>query len=298
MALAPRVVVVHRRTELDDLLDQHGTRGQAEFFLRTRGRTLDEVQLRHDLQADALTAVSASIPVDWRRGGVEREDLPRFVFEPGDVLVVVGQDGLVANAARYLDGQPVIGVDPEPGRNPAVLVRHTADAVARVLRAAATGAAPAERRTMAHAELDDGQALDTLNEVYVGHPTHQSARYRLTVDGLGEWERQSSSGLIASTGTGATGWAASISHDRGRPVDVPGPADPALAWFVREAWPSPATGTSLTAGVIADDGHLQVVVESNELVVFGDGQEADRLTATWGQCVTIGASQRALTLVV
>jgi NAD kinase len=298
MALAPRAVVVQRRTELDDLLDQHGTRGQAEFFLRSRGRSLDEVQERHDLQSAAVAAVSQAIPVDWRRGGVEREDIPRFVFEPGDVLLVVGQDGLVANAARYLDGQPVIGVDPEPGRNPAVLVRHDAGSVARILTATVGGTAVTERRTMAHARLDDGQSLDTLNEVYVGHPTHQSARYRLTVEGMGDWERQSSSGLIASTGTGATGWAASISHDRGRPLDLPAPGDPMLAWFVREAWPSPSTGTSLTAGLVVGEARLQLVVESNELVVFGDGQESDRLTATWGQCVTLGVSQRALTLVV
>jgi hypothetical protein len=298
MALAPRAIVVHRRTELDDLLDQHGTRGQAEFFLRTRGRTLDEVQLRHDLQSEALATVSAAIPVDWRRGGVEREDLPRFVFEPGDVLLVVGQDGLVANAARYLDGQPVIGVDPEPGRNPAVLVRHDARSVARILTATVAGTSSTERRTMAHAELDDGQTLDTLNEVYVGHPTHQSARYRIAVEGMGAWERQSSSGLIASSGTGATGWAASISHDRGRPIELPRPVDRALAWFVREAWPSPSTGTSLTAGLIAAGSRLQLVVESNELVVFGDGQESDRLVATWGQGVTLGVSARALELVV
>lgn len=28
---------------------------------------------------------------------------------PDDRIVVVGQDGLVANVANYLDGQPVIG---------------------------------------------------------------------------------------------------------------------------------------------------------------------------------------------
>jgi NAD kinase len=297
MALAPRAVVVHRRTELDDLLDQHGTRGQAEFFLRTRGRTLDEVQQHHDLQSDALRAVSAAIPVDWRRGGVEREDLPRFVFEPGDVLLVVGQDGLVANSARYLSGQPVIGVDPEPGRNPGVLVHHTAAEVARLLPDVIAGSVEIERRTMARAELDDGQALDTLNEVYVGHPTHQSARYRIAVEGRGGWERQSSSGLIASTGSGATGWAASISHDRGGPVRLPKPGEPSLAWFVREAWPSPSTGTTLTAGVLAAGNVVELIVESNELVVFGDGQESDRLTATWGQGVVLRVSNRTLSLV-
>ena len=39
-ALAPagrrRAVVVTRRTELEELLERHATRGQAEFFLRTR----------------------------------------------------------------------------------------------------------------------------------------------------------------------------------------------------------------------------------------------------------------------
>ena len=36
----PRLVIVHRRTELAQLLDRHATLGQAEFFLRSRGRTI------------------------------------------------------------------------------------------------------------------------------------------------------------------------------------------------------------------------------------------------------------------
>jgi hypothetical protein len=32
---------------------------------------------------------------------------------------------------------------------------------------------------MVQAELDDGQRLLALNEIFVGHRTHQSARYRL-----------------------------------------------------------------------------------------------------------------------
>lgn len=300
MTLVPRVVVVHRRTELDGLLDQHGTRGQAEFFLRTRGRTLAEVQGRHDAQAAALAAVRAAVPVDWRRGDVEREDLHRFAFEPGDVCVAVGQDGLVANLAKYLAGQVVVGVDPEPGRNAGVLVRHRAAEAARLLADAAAGRAAVEHRAMVRAELDDGQALEALNEVFVGHVSHQSARYRLTApgpDGGRAAERQSSSGLIAATGTGATGWAASVHRERGRGVPpLPGPADRRLAWFVREAWPSPATGADLTAGALAGDERLEVTVESDALVVFGDGLEADRLTATWGQTVAVTLAARTLSL--
>jgi len=301
MTLAPRVVVVHRRTELDGLLDQHGTRGQAEFFLRSRGRDLAAAQTRHDAQDEALREVRAAVPAAWRHGDVEREDLPRFGFEPLDVVVVVGQDGLVANVAKYVDGQTVLGVDPEPGRNPGVLVRHPARAVAGLLVAVVQGAAPVSRRAMARADLDDGQWLDALNEIFVGHASHQSARYRLRTGGAAggrdRGERQSSSGLIVATGTGATGWAASIRRERAVGPALPGPDDPALAWFVREAWPSPTTGTDLTAGTLARDDRLHLVVESDALVVFGDGLEADRLTATWGQTVTLGRSPRVLGLV-
>lgn len=118
MSLTPRVVVVHRRTEYDELVAAHGTRGQAAFFLSTRGRDIAELEERHRQAQLALETVAAQIPVDWRRGSVERADVSRFLFSPDDVVVVVGQDGLVANVAKYLDGQPVIGIDPEPGGTP------------------------------------------------------------------------------------------------------------------------------------------------------------------------------------
>ena len=124
--LAPRVVVVHRRTELDELLLPHGTRGQAAFFLQTRGRDLAELDALDQAQRSAVATVGAAVPLDWRRGTVERADLDRFLFEPDDLVVVVGQDGLVANVAKYLDGQVVVGIDPDPGRNAGVLVRDPA----------------------------------------------------------------------------------------------------------------------------------------------------------------------------
>ncbi|GMA24086.1 hypothetical protein GCM10025864_18450 [Luteimicrobium album] len=295
MSLRRRAVVVHRRTELDELLDRHGTRGQAEFFLRTRGRTLDDVQRRHDAVVAARASVAAAVPGDWAFAEVERADLGRFLWAPEDVVVVVGQDGLVANVAKYLDGQLVIGVDPEPGANPGVLVRHDARAAGRLL--AAPGRAQVAPLTTVRAVLDDGQELTALNEVFVGHPSHQSARYRIELGGSGggRVERQSSSGLIVSTGTGATGWCASIAHDRGGRA-LPGPTDDRLAWFVREAWPSPTTGVELTEGVLGPDGELVVVVASDELVVFGDGMESDRLIASWGQEIRVGLGPRRLHL--
>jgi hypothetical protein len=290
----PRIVVVHRRTEYDDLLARHGTRGQAEFFLATRGQRLDAVDQRHAHTQAALSTVSAAIPPEWSRAVVEREDLSRFVFRPEDIVVVVGQDGLVANLAKYLQGQPVIGIDPLPGANAGILVPHPPEAITRLLGEVASGAAQVLHRTMVRADTDDGQSLTALNEIYVGQPTHQSARYTLDVDGA--VERQSSSGLIVGTGTGSTGWCLSLQQLQARDLALPQPADRFLAWFVREPWPSPSTGATLTSGILRGTT-LAVHVESDSLVVFGDGIEDDRLTLTWGQDLRIGVADRQLATV-
>ncbi|HMT31894.1 MAG TPA: hypothetical protein PKA99_04620 [Dermatophilaceae bacterium] len=288
----PRAVVVTRATEYAELLARHGTRGQAAFFLQTRGRALDEVAARHTATEAACREVERAIPADWRRAQVEREELARFVFGPDDVVVVLGQDGLVANVAKYLDGQPVIGLDPTPGANAGVLVPHPAAAAGDLLRAVVGGRGRLVERTMVAATADDGQTLVALNEVFVGQPGPQSARYRLAVGGVAE--RQSSSGLIVGTGTGATGWCASLARVQAPGMRLPSPADPGLAWFVREPWPSPTTGADLVAGLLSGEERLDVRVESDSLVVFGDGIEADRLTLTWGQELSVCRAPRVL----
>jgi hypothetical protein len=297
MSLAPRVVLVHRATELEELLARHGTRGQAEFFLTTRGRAIAPVDERHALQHDALSAVTRAIPLDWRRGSVERADLARFSFAPGDVVVVVGQDGLVANVAKYLHDQPVIGINPDVERNPGVLVPDAPGSAAELLAVAAAGEpSRIHQRTMVEIRSDDGQSLRALNEIFVGPATHQTARYALHQPGGGD-EHQASSGLIVSTGTGATGWCRSIWLEHHSRLELPAPGDPRLAWFVREAWPSPATGTTLTEGILGDRESLVLDVECDTTVAFGDGIESDFLTLTWGQRVTVGVAAQSLHLV-
>ena len=294
MTLAPRVVLVHRRTELTELLERHGTRGQAAFYLRTRGRRIEDLEDRHAAVTSALTAVAAAIPPDWRRGLVERVDLPRFLFAPDDLIVVVGQDGLVANVAKYLADQVVIGIDPEPGRNPGVLVPHQPKATAGLLSPPLSGRPRGiEALSMVTAVTDDGQELTALNEIYLGQPTHQTARYTLRVPG-GQAEAQASSGLIVATGTGGTGWCRSAWLERHSSLALPALTEARLAWFVREAWPSPATGTAFTEGSLAGSEVLEVTAESDQLVLFGDGVESDTVPLTWGQTARLRISSRSL----
>ena len=295
--MLPRVVVVHRSTAYEDLLATHGTAGQAAFFLRGRGQELAPVEAEHQTQVRALETVLRAIPPRWRRVQLHRAELDRFLFEPEDVVVAVGQDGLVANVARFLDGQAVVGVNPDPRAYDGVLVRHPPPAAERLLRAAVEQRARVQPRTMVEARLGDGQRLRALNEIYIGHQSHQSARYQLRWGGQGE--RHSSSGLIVATGTGATGWARSITRERAAVLPLPAPEDRALVFLAREAFPSVATGTALTQGAVTVEAPLQVQSEMNTGgTVFGDGMEQDHLRLPWGETVVVQPAEAVLRLVV
>ena len=295
-SIPPRSVVVTRPTELELLLRRHATLGQARFFLERHGLDIREVERRHSLFESALSRVLAAIPREWRRSRVDRDDLDRFGFAPGDLVVVLGQDGLVANVAKYLEGQLLIGLNPDPERYDGVLVPHSPARIEKLLLAAAAGRVEVEERTLVEALLDDGQRLLALNEIFVGHRSHQSARYRIA------WrersERHSSSGLIVTTGTGATGWARSICRERGCPPELPAPSEPALAFLVREAFPSVATGTALTQGVLSGEDQLEIVSEMGEGgVLFGDGIEKDAIELPYGSHLELRIAEQCLNLV-
>ena len=292
----PRVVVVTRRSEYEELLRRHGTRGQAKFFRETRELAIEPLEARHRKLEEAKGEVAAAIPRGWRRARVERDDLSRFVFEPSDVLVAVGQDGLVANVAKYLDGQSVIGINPDPEAFDGILVPHPPERAAPLLAACGTGRQEVERRTMVEALLDDGQRLLAVNEIFVGSRSHQSARYRI------HWgeseERHSSSGVIITTGTGATGWARSIERQRQIGFELPRPEDPRLAFFVREPFPSVTTGCQLEHGLLGEGETLALYSEMGQGgVIFGDGIEDDRLDFRWGLRSQIRRARQTLDLV-
>ena len=293
-APTPRAVFVIRDTDYELLLARHATRGQVRFFLESRGQAITEVEARHARFQAVLAEARAAVPLDWRQALVRRPDLDRFLFAPDDVVVALGQDGLVANVAKYLDGQPVIGVNPAPDLYDGVLATARVEALRALLPASGAGAVPLQRRTMVQAVLDGGERLLALNEIFVGHRSHQSARYR--IEDRGRAEEQSSSGLIVASGTGLTGWARSISDATHLTLAV-GIEEAAVGYWVREPFPSIATGTALRAGKFAG-APLTVTSRMNEGgVIFADGIEQDFLAFDWGRRVDLAPAPRILNLV-
>ncbi len=267
----PRIVLVTRKTPLELLLERHGTLGQVRFYLESRGQEAAGYQEAHESFHAGLGAVQRAIPPDQRRVRVDRQGLDRFLFASDDIVVIVGQDGLVPNAAKYLTGQLAIGINPDPARYDGVLCQHPPGAMESLLdwvtERRGNPGFRIEHRVMALAGREDGQRLLALNEIFIGHQTHQSARYRIQV-GQTE-ERHSSSGVICSTGTGSTGWARSISEQVGMAGRLPRPEEPRLAWFVREPFPSVFTQTEPPLRRHGHRGELDAA--------FGDGRGRRRL---------------------
>lgn len=294
-SLVPRVVLVTRETEFERLLAAHATRGQAEFFLTSRGQSLELLEMHHEQQLTAIDGAKRSVPADWSIVHAARNDLDRFLFSPDDIIVAIGQDGLVANLAKYLSGQPVVGVSPDPSRTEGILTPLTVESLSTLLPSVAAQDVALQRRSMVEARLPDGQILAALNELFIGHRSHQSARYKIHV-GQTE-ESHSSSGVIVSTGTGLTGWARSILTATNQQASF-GPEDRRAVYFAREPWPSRTTGCELSFGEFEDDEEISLVSRMNDGgVIFADGIEQDFLRFNWGVEAKVALSRQTLNLV-
>jgi NAD kinase len=295
LSAAPRAVLVTRETDFARLIAAHATRGQAEFFLRRRGQDIQTVERARDKIMDAVNQVRRSLPEDWPFAHVARHELDRFIFAEGDYVFAIGQDGLVANLAKYLSGQPVFGVNPDPDVYEGALAQLDAGSLKRRVSDVIKGSAKIERRTMLKAQLDDGPQLFGLNEIFIGHRTHQSARYEIT---LGESsESQSSSGVIVATGTGATGWARSIMTATHNPLAI-GPEEETAMFFAREPWPSKSTGCAMAYGIVSRGQDVTLLSHMNDGgVVFADGMEEDRLEFSWGKTLRVSIAGKTLNLV-
>lgn len=304
-----KIVLVVRKTRLEDLVAKYHTLAQAKFYLEHLGADFTDYQREHDVY---LTQKRRTIEVleQWGRYQVlDRSFLPNFIFGPADIVVALGQDGLVANTMKYLDGHPLIGVNPDAGRYDGVLLPFAPADLGTLLGEVAGDKRPYKAITMAKATLTDGQVLHAVNDLFIGVLSHTSALYEIELGT--QKERQSSSGLIVSTGLGSTAWFKSIvtgslaiahafENPVAPPIYAPQPWDSsALQFAVREPFPSKSSQAGLVIGKVGKDDLLRLrSLMPEKGVIFSDGIEADRLDFNAGTEARIAVAERQGRLVV
>jgi NAD kinase len=303
-----KLVVVTRKTRLAELIERFNTREQARFYIEHAGGDFGEYLREDDTYRRSLEHLRRQLDgLKLKLQLVDRSLVPTFLFAESDLVVTVGQDGLVANTARYVGAQPIVAINPDPERFDGVLLPFRVEqALPAVERTLASKAAVREV-TLAEAKLEDGQKLVAFNDLFLGARTHVSARYRLQV--AEKKEEQSSSGLLVSTGAGSTGWMSSVFNmafgvsaafggRRGRPTQLTW-EDQRLIYVVREPFVSRHSAATLISGLLAAGNEL--VIESRMPsggVIFGDGVEADFLEFNSGAMAHIHAAPQRARLVV
>ena len=311
MSLAPKLVVVTRKSALEELVIRFGTRDRARFYIERSSGDYAEYEAAHTTYQSARTTLKSAIPQGVRTQWIDRLFLPTFVFGPQDLVLTLGQDGLVVNVAKYLDHQPVIAINPDPHRIDGVLLPFTLSQAGQALVRVLSGSPVCESVTMAQVELNDGQRLLAVNDLFLGPRSHGSARYRISHGGTSEI--QCSSGVIVSTGAGSTGWFRSILAGAAGVVEgfeqterhrilresFRFPWDSRrLAFSVREPFTSRTSAATLVFGWI--ESQTEFILESlmpNHGVIFSDGFEDDALQFNSGSVARIHIADRVLRLV-
>jgi NAD kinase len=332
--LFEKIVVVTQKTALEELVERYNTRDQARFYLEHMGVSFAEYQAAHDRYHASLGLLKTYLPPKMRTQLIERSFLPNFFFDPRDLVVTLGRDGLVVNTAKYLDNQPLVAFNPDPQRIDGVLIPFPVDRASEVLHQVLDYAHRVRRVTLAKATLNDGQKLYAVNDLYIGQRTQVSAYYRIR---LGErQEDQCSCGIIVSTGAGSTGWlravlagaagvvahllpalstsTASAAHaSRQAQVVEPVPTSlvdqirnsyafdataERLCFNVREPFVSRVSSAEITFGEIGPGQTLEVISHMPQNgVIFSDGVESDFLHFDSGAIASIAIAEKKVSLV-
>jgi NAD kinase len=309
MGTERKVVMVTRRTRLEELVARYHTVAQARFYIEHLGADFQDYLQENQAYARSLQAAQEALQAWGRHQVIDRGYLPNFVFGADDIVVALGQDGLVANTMKYLRGQPLVGLNPEPTRWDGVLLPFEPPDLHRLLPEVSRERRATRAVTMAEARLSDGQVLLAVNDLFVGPRTHTSALYDIE---LGERrESQSSSGIIVSTGLGSTAWLKSVVtgslgivqalHGGSEAVPYRASAWDAdgLTFAVREPFPSRSSRTELVYGRVTPQQPLKLRSRMPDHgVIFSDGMEADYLRFTAGMEAVIGVAGHRGQLVI
>src|ERR1044071_1085411 len=170
-----KIVIVTRPSPLAALQKKFATRTQAKFQIvsakqRELARAMPaaapaQIQLLASAEFDDVDTASQTydssvqqlkqdleftdfdLPVQT----IDRDFLPNFVFGPNDIVVTVGQDGLVANTAKYASNLPIVAVNPDPARFDGILMPFNASQARSAVIRALEGKAKFKLVTLAEA---------------------------------------------------------------------------------------------------------------------------------------------------
>jgi NAD kinase len=304
-----KIILIRRKTRLDELISRFNTIGQARFYIEHLGADFADYQQEHDAYNQAVRAALEILDRFGRVQILDRSFLPNFIFGRDDLIVAIGQDGLVANTLKYLDRQLLIGVNPDPKRWDGILLPFRVADLRAIVPETFKGHRQIKEVTMAKTKLKDGQTLYAVNDFFIGQKTHVSARYLIYHGSRSE--AQSSSGIIISTGLGSTGWLRSVLTGAAALVNGNGKRAPkfnqrSLEWdaeqlyfSVREPFPSKTSQVELVFGTVTKTKPLKILSQMTENgVIFSDGIESDFLSFNSGVAATVTLAEKKGKLVV
>jgi NAD kinase len=325
-----RITVVTRPTRLEGLLQRWATRGQAKFLFRANkaARAVQQgkiglaeavqksedadfalLEVEDDTYHQSLKTLLRDVDLGYPVQTIDRNLMPTYDFSFSTAVVVLGQDGLVANTAKYVGNVPVIGVNPDPERFDGVLLPFQVKEARSALQKVLAGKSRIRQVTLAEVQLQDQQRMLAFNDFFVGVRSHVSARYRLRLGDKAEL--QSSSGVLISTGAGSTGWMSSVFNMAAGVAGLTGPKsssiprpkinweDRRLLWAVREPFISRTSQAGLVCGTLEAGQQMEIESMTPENgVIFSDGIEADNLEFNAGTLATIRIAEQKAHLVV
>ena len=299
-------IIVKNKTRLENLIERFNTKAQAQFYIERQGGSFDDYVIEHDTFHHSLNQIQTKLSVILKNKVVERSFLPNYLFSEKNVIIVVGQDGLVANTAKYSKGIPIIAVNPDKQRYDGVLLPFDTDTFISAVDNVITEKYQFQSMSFAEAKLNDGQRLLAFNDLFIGVDSHVSARYNISYNH--KTEEQSSSGLLVSTKAGSTGWLSSVFNmaygitgmfEKNIQLKRPKLNENDLLFAVREPFQSIRTQTGITAGLLKKQQTLTIesLMPTNG-IIFSDGVETDFLKFNSGTIATIGLANEKAKLVI
>lgn len=298
-------IVVKNKTRLEQLIERFNTKAQAKFYIERSGGDFEDYVMEHEVFHNSLTSLQTQLSKLIKNKTVERTYLPSYIFSEQNLIVVIGQDGLVANTAKYSKNCPIVAVNPDKDRYDGILLPFDVSNFVVGIDSVLTSKSHSKKVQFAEAKMNDGQRLLAFNDLFIGASTHVSARYRISYQN--HIEEHSSSGLIVSTPAGSTGWLSSVFNmaygvtklfEKDLKPKHPKLKENELLFTVREPFKSIRTQAGITSGRIL--GKQQLVIESLmpvNGVIFSDGVETDFIKFNSGSIATIGIAQETAMLV-